>query len=276
MTVYAIGDVQGSYDELRRLLDRVNFDPATDKAWFAGDLVNRGPQSRETLLFVRSLGDRAVTVLGNHDLHLLAVAQGYRQYHRRDSFQDILHADDRDELIDWLRYRPLLHHDPTSGFTLIHAGLPPQWDLAQARACAAEVEHALRADDYGDHIGHMYGNEPDRWSDDLTGWDRLRVIINCFTRLRYCDAEGRMALEEKGAPGTQPAPFTPWFAVPGRKTRNERVLFGHWSTLGIYKGDNVWGLDSGCAWGGSLTALRLDTGELTSEPCRGDAEPGSE
>lgn len=274
MTTYAIGDVQGCYDELQRLLEKIRFDPAVDVLWFVGDLVNRGPQSREVLLLVRSLADRAVTVLGNHDLHLLAVANGFRQYHRHDTFHDVLEAPDRDELLDWLRRRPLLHHDAALGMTMIHAGLPPQWTLAQAQYCAAEVESALRAHDYGDYIGNMYGNEPDRWSDSLTGWERLRVIINCFTRLRYCDAQGRMALEEKGRPGALAASFMPWFALPERRSRDATIVFGHWSTLGAYAGDNVHAIDTGCAWGGSLSALRLDTRELTGVPCAGVALPG--
>lgn len=275
MTTWAIGDVQGCYDDLQRLLDTIRFDPGADHLWFVGDLVNRGPRSRDVLMFVRSLGDRAVTVLGNHDLHLLAVANGFRQYHRHDTFHDILDAPDRDELLDWLRHRPLLHHDAALGVTMIHAGMPPQWDLGQARYCAVEVESALRAHDYGDYIGHMYGNEPDCWTDDLTGWDRLRVIINCLTRLRYWDEHGRMALEEKGKPAALAATYMPWFAHVNRRTRMDRIVFGHWSTLGAYAGDNVYAIDTGCAWGGSLSALRLDTFELVGVPCAGVATPGS-
>lgn len=275
MTTYAIGDVQGCYDDLQRLLEEIRFDSRSDRLWFVGDLVNRGPKSREVLLFVKSLGARAVTVLGNHDLHLLAVANGFRQYHRHDTFHDVLDAPDRDELLDWLRHRPLLHHDPALGVTMIHAGVPPQWDLALAKYCAAEVESALRAHDYGAYIGHMYGNEPDCWSNELTGWERLRVIINCFTRLRYCDAHGRMALEEKGRPGALAGTFMPWFAHVDRRTRDDRIVFGHWSTLGFYAGDNVHAIDTGCAWGGRLSALRLDTFELIGVPCAGVATPGA-
>lgn len=259
MAFYAIGDVQGCFDELMRLLERLGFSDHDDYLWFTGDLVNRGPKSLDTLRFIKSLGTHAVTVLGNHDLHLLAVAQGHERYHhKKDTLREILQAPDRAELVDWLRHRPLMHYDATLGFALIHAGLPPQWDVRQALAAAAEAECALRADNYAAYLGEMYGNEPDQWSESLCGEERLRFIINCFTRLRFCDARGRLALEEKGAPGSVPAPWLPWFAVPGRRSADVNIVFGHWSTLGLYSGDNVYALDSGCLWGGALSALRLD------------------
>ncbi|RMG29346.1 MAG: symmetrical bis(5'-nucleosyl)-tetraphosphatase, partial [Gammaproteobacteria bacterium] len=195
MAVYAIGDVQGCYDDLQRLLERLRFDPAQDRLWFTGDLVNRGPHSLEVLRFVRALGDRAVTVLGNHDLHLLAVAHDPSRAHPRDTLHAVLDAPDGAELIDWLRTRPFLHEDPDLGLALLHAGLPPQWDAETARACAREVERVFSGPDWGAFTEAMYGNEPDRWDPSLTGTDRLRFITNCFTRLRYCTADGRLGLE---------------------------------------------------------------------------------
>lgn len=258
MATYAIGDIQGCYDDLRRLLDRLDFDPARDKLWCAGDLVNRGPDSLRVLRFIRGLGNRAIVVLGNHDLHLLALAAGCaRSGQDGGSLTEILMAPDRDELLDWLRHRPLMHHAPRKGFAMIHAGLPPQWDLAQALGCAREVEAMLRGPDHRAGLAAMYGEEPRRWFDELAGFDRLRFCINCFTRLRYCAADGTLALSEKGPVGTQHSALWPWFQVPGRRTRHDRILCGHWSTLGYRAGDNVWSLDTGCLWGGHLTAVRV-------------------
>lgn len=258
MAIYAIGDVQGCFDELRALLKLIDFQPGHDRLWFTGDLVNRGPKSLQVLRFVKSLASDAVTVLGNHDLHLLAVAEGNDSYRYNDTFDAVLNAPDGDDLLDWLRHRPLLHHDAKLGYTLIHAGLPPQWDLAQAEACAAEVEEVLRGRRYGEYFEHMYGNQPEFWSDDLMGWERLRFITNCFTRLRYCDQDGRLALGEKGAPGSQTEGYLPWFAAPGRHSAGLHIIFGHWSTLGEHTAPEIYPLDTGCVWGGSLTALRLD------------------
>lgn len=260
MSTYVIGDVQGCFDELRRLLDTLHFDPSHDRLWFTGDLVNRGPKSLQTLRLARELD--AVSVLGNHDLHLLAVSEGIDDHlGNGDTLGPILAAHDRDELLAWLRHRPLLHHDPALDFTLIHAGLTPQWDLADARACAGEVETVLRGPDYREFFAHMYGNEPNRWPDDgtapLAGWDRLRFIVNCFTRLRYCGPDGRLHLKAKGPPGSQPADTLPWFEIPWRASRGTRIVFGHWSTLGYHAADGVWALDTGCLWGGALTALHL-------------------
>ncbi|MBZ0072134.1 MAG: symmetrical bis(5'-nucleosyl)-tetraphosphatase [Thiohalobacteraceae bacterium] len=275
MAVYAIGDVQGCLHELDRLLTELHFDPARDRLWFAGDLVNRGPRSLETLRFVRGLGAAATTVLGNHDLHLLAVACDPARARPKDTLHPILDAPDRTELLDWLRRQPLLHHDATLGYTLIHAGLPPQWDLGLAQDCAREVEAALRGDDYAAYLTQMYGNEPDRWTDDLQGQERLRFITNCFTRLRYCDADGRLGLAFKGAPGSQPAGWLPWFEIPQRRSRSLRIVFGHWSTLGPRDDPGIFPLDSGCLWGGQLTALRLDgVPRWTRVPCPGVRTPG--
>lgn len=260
MPVYAIGDIQGCHIQLQRLLDRLRFDPDADRLWLAGDLVNRGPQSLAILRFVRSLGASAITVLGNHDLHLLAVAAGAIGRKARDHLDDVLNARDRDELLDWLRRRPLLHHDEDLGFTLVHAGLVPQWDLDQARSCAAEVEEALAGPACDEFLRHMYGNRPNLWSGSLSGWERLRFITNCLTRLRYCDRQGAMHLESSGPPGTQPQGCLPWFSVPGRANADLRIVFGHWSTLTLvhrnYPG--VYPLDTGCVWGRALTAMRLD------------------
>src|SRR5882757_7275302 len=263
MAIYAIGDVQGCYDTLRRLLDRLRFDPARDRLWFAGDLVNRGPQSLQTLRFVRGLKQAALSVLGNHDLHLLALAHGRRQG-RRDTLEQVLAAPDRDELLDWLRRQPLLHESPDGGIALLHAGLPPQWDMQQARACAREAESALRGDLYGELLRDMYGDQPDQWDEALRGMPRLRFIINCYTRLRYCDAAGRADFKDKGRPGTQAKGLLPWFATPGRRSIGTQLIFGHWSTLGrvSWPEYRVHGLDTGAVWGGKLTALRLDDARL--------------
>ncbi len=257
MATYAFGDIQGCYDELRRLLDRLQFDPGKDKLWFAGDLVNRGPESLKVLRFVKSLDDRVVAVLGNHDLHLLALAAGQGKRPDKSNLADVLEAPDRDELLDWLRRRPLMHHDPRKGFAMLHAGLPPQWDLRKALACAREVEAALRDPGYPELLAAMYGDEPRQWSEGLTGLSRLRFSINCFTRLRYCERDGSLALNEKSLLGSQPPELWPWFRIPERATRNERIIFGHWSTLGYHAEENVWALDSGCLWGGHLTAIRV-------------------
>jgi bis(5'-nucleosyl)-tetraphosphatase (symmetrical) len=277
MAVYAIGDVQGCQRELMTLLSLLEFDPDSDRLWFVGDLVNRGPGSLEVLRFVKNLGENAVTVLGNHDLHLLAVAAGTRDPGPGDTFDGVLAAPDRAELIDWLRRCPLLHHDAALGYTMIHAGLPPQWGLAQAARCAAEVEAVLRSDSYTDFLRDMYGGKPDLWSDDLRGTDRLRFILNCFTRLRFCDGAGRVYLKEKGSPFGRGDELRPWFDTPARASADLKLVFGHWSTLGRYHAPGVYALDSGCIWGGALTALRLDgEPEWISLPCIGYSRPGEE
>ncbi len=272
MAHYAIGDIQGCFFELQKLLDKINFDPEEDLLWFTGDLVNRGPHSLEALRFVKALGDRAVCVLGNHDLHLLAVAHGQNYKHKQD-LEQILEAPDRDELLEWLRRRPLMHKDER--FCLIHAGLPPQWDVELALRCAREVESVLRSEELGEFLRVMYGNMPDMWSDELAGWERLRFIVNCFTRLRYCDLQGRLALTHSGPPGTQPKGLLPWFEVPGRRSEGQEIVFGHWSSLGFVARNGCYGIDTGCIWGGQLSALRLD-GEMyrISLQCSGYRRPG--
>lgn len=275
MAVWAIGDIQGCFDELLQLLDALDFDQDRDQLWFCGDLVNRGPKSLETLRFVKGLGEAAVTVLGNHDLHLLAKAYGHGKELAKDTLDEILNADDREELLTWLRHQPVLHHDETLGYTMVHAGLIPQWDLATARACASELEAMLRSDDYMQFIELMYGNKPKRWSEDLQGIDRLRFITNVFTRIRFCSVDGKMDLKAKGALGTQAEGAMPWFEVPGRKTAQDRLVFGHWSTLGVGLRNNALALDGGCLWGGKLVAARLDGDslEMVSLPCQGACAP---
>lgn len=277
MSVYAIGDVQGCFNELQTLLDRLDFSPARDTLWFVGDLVNRGPHSLEVLRFVKGLGERAVTVLGNHDLHLLAVWQRHpRHLKPKDTLGPIFDADDGDELLHWLRRQPLFHVDETLGFAMVHAGLPPQWDLTTARQRAAEVEDVLRSDDFAEFFTHMYGDQPNHWDDELAGWDRLRFIVNCFTRLRYCSRGGTLDLEAKGRPGSQPEGYLPWFTVPDRHSAVSRVVFGHWSTLGLQREENAFAIDTGCLWGGSLSALRLDHPDLPviQLDCPGVRRPG--
>lgn len=269
MAVYAIGDVQGCHSELERLLEALRFDPAADRLWFAGDLVNRGPGSLETLRRVRSLGDAAVTVLGNHDLHLLALAEtDVAEPRKSDTLQPVLEAPDAGELLEWLRERPLLHYEADLDWLLVHAGLPPQWDLETARACAQEVESALRGKKRRMFLKRMYGDRPRRWRSSLTGSKRLRFITNCLTRLRFCDAKGRIDLAPTGAPGSQPAHLMPWFRVPGRRSAGLNIVCGHWAAMGYLAEDGVRAIDTGCVWGGRLTALRLDgAGETVSVPC---------
>ncbi len=257
MATYAIGDIQGCYRDFRNLLERLAFDPERDRLWLAGDLVNRGPDSLAVLRFARSLGKRAVCVLGNHDLHLLAVSQGNLKHYKDALLESVLLAPDRDDILDWLRRRPLLHYSEKKHFAMVHAGLPPQWDLATALARAREVEDVLRGPDFREFMTHMYGNSPERWSDDLQGMDRLRYIVNSFTRMRFCRGDGTLDLSEKGPPGTQGANLYPWFEAPYRASAEVRIICGHWSTLGFVNRHNVWSLDTGCLWGGSLTAVRV-------------------
>ncbi|MFN2119454.1 MAG: symmetrical bis(5'-nucleosyl)-tetraphosphatase [Anaerolineales bacterium] len=258
MAVYAIGDIQGCYEELRQLLDLLHFDPVHDRVLFTGDLVNRGPDSLSVLRFVRSLGERAVTVLGNHDLHLLAIAAGVRHTKKNDTLAAILAAPDRDELLDWLRRRPLAHRDAETGWLLIHAGLVPQWSGEQALVLAREVERVLASSEAGEFYRNMYGDQPCRWEDDLAGWPRLRFITNVLTRTRYCRPDGTLDFTENGAPSDTLPPLLPWFRVAGRRSADDRVVFGHWSTLGYLRENGVLALDGGCLWGGLLVAARLD------------------
>lgn len=256
MATYAIGDIQGCYDEMRRLLDSIGFDPVQDRLWLVGDLVNRGPQSPEVLRYLRGLGERAISVLGNHDLHLLVVAAGVRKPHRGDTLDALLAAPDRDELLDWLRRQRLMHAD--AGYAMVHAGLLPQWSITQALALAREVEAALQGPDYGEFLNCMYGNTPAQWRDDLAGYDRLRVVVNAMTRLRLCTSAGVMDFTHKTGLADAPPGYLPWFDVPGRASSDTPVLFGHWAALGLTLRSDVLGLDSGCVWGRRLTAVRLE------------------
>ncbi len=255
MAIYAIGDTQGCYDQLTRLLDKIGFNEREDKLWLVGDLVNRGPKSLQTLRFIKGLGDAAKVVLGNHDLHLLAAACEPIAHNDRKALTQVLLAPDRDELIDWLRHRPLLYRNDE--WCMVHAGLAPQWDIAQASELAQEVETVLQSHHYPSLMKAMYGDEPDKWSADLSGMERLRFIINCFTRLRYCDKHGRLDLVPNGPPGSQPSHLLPWFKASERKSADIKIVFGHWSSLGYYAGNNCYGIDTGCLWGGQLTALKL-------------------
>lgn len=265
MAIYAVGDVQGCYAELAQLLEDSRFDPLADKLWLVGDLVNRGPGSLEVLRLIKSLGDSAITVLGNHDLHLLAVAEGVAELHRTDTLDAILNAPDREELLHWLRNQRLLHAQ--DGYVLVHAGLLPQWSVAQAESLAREVEAALRGGDYAAFLAHMYGNTPHHWDDGLTGYKRLRVIVNAFTRMRICTKEGEMEFKFKGEVPNIPAGYLPWFDVPGRASREATVIFGHWSALGLLHRKKIIALDTGCLWGGPMSAIRLDDRHLFQAAC---------
>lgn len=267
MATYAIGDVQGCFDELQNLLRKVAFGKA-DRLWFLGDLVNRGPKSRDVLRFVRDLGDRAMTVLGNHDLHLIAQFEGRERQRKGDTLQDVLEAPDAAELVAWLRQRPMTHAD--GGYAMVHAGLLPQWTIEHARSLGREVERALQAPNYREFLEHMYGNRPGRWDDAHTGWDRLRVIVNAMTRMRFCDRQGRIDLEGKGT--EPPKGYQRWYEL--RQKEERTLLFGHWSQLGLVVEPAVVGLDSGCVWGGALSAFRLEDRTLYQVPCAGYQAPG--
>jgi bis(5'-nucleosyl)-tetraphosphatase (symmetrical) len=268
MSTWAIGDVQGCWEPLERLLQACAFDAARDRLWFVGDLVNRGPDSLRVLRFVRELGERAVTVLGNHDLHLLAVADGVRKASRKDSLQDILAATDRDELLTWLRGLPLAHREPALPHLMVHAGVPPGWSAEDTLARAAEVQAALRGPECSEFLHHMYGNFPARWSDDLAGMERLRVITNYLTRMRFCTEDGTLDLDNKSPPEGANRGFLPWFRHPGRRAADTPVVFGHWAALeGKADAPNVHALDTGCVWGGRLRAMRLEDGALVHCGC---------
>jgi len=258
MATYAVGDVQGCYDELRILLDAIRFDPAADRVWFVGDLVNRGPKSLKTLRFIRSLGDSAVCVLGNHDLHLLAIALSDSAPSSTRSLDNILRAKDCGEILDWLRFQPLAHYDKDLNTLMVHAGVIPQWSVKDVLARAQEVEQALQGKQPEKFLDKMYGKKPNIWSDDLTGNDRLRFITNCLTRIRFLTEKGALDFDEKLGPKTAPKNLTPWFKADDRKTADTRIAFGHWSTLGLMDKPNLLSLDTGCVWGGALTAIQLE------------------
>ena len=265
MADYAIGDLQGCFAPLEELLDAIAFDRAHDRAWFVGDLVNRGPDSLACLRFVKGLGEAATTVLGNHDLHLLCVAHGVERKRARDTLDAVLAAPDRDELLAWLRTRPLFHVE--GPYAMVHAGLLPEWSVARAAALAREVEAVLSGPGYLDFLSRLYGDKPRRWDEGLEGMDRLRVIVNAMTRLRVCDASGAMALDFKGEPGESHQGWMPWFDVPRRASATHAIVCGHWSALGLRVDANLLSLDSGCVWGRALSAVRLSDRRVYQVRC---------
>ncbi|MEO5811686.1 MAG: symmetrical bis(5'-nucleosyl)-tetraphosphatase [Rhodanobacter sp.] len=264
MATYAIGDVQGCYPELQRLLEKLRFDPARDQLWFCGDLVNRGGQSLLTLRLIHSLRESCIITLGNHDLSLLSIAQRRPDAQARvnPELREVLFAEDAPVLFEWLRSQKLLHHDPALNWTMIHAGLAPVWTLRQAQDSAREVERELSSPRHPKLLRNLFGNRPAIWSNRLQGLERQRATINMLTRMRYCDVNGRIDFDAKGMPGTQRPGLYPWFSVPGVRKRKLRIVIGHWSTLGRFVGCGVHGIDTGCVWGGQLTALQLDCPEL--------------
>ena len=256
MAIYAIGDIQGCYDELARLIDKLKFHPDRDELWFVGDLVNRGPSSLDVLRFVYYLRESSTVVLGNHDLHLLALRENPG---RADGqLLKVLEADDADELLDWLRHRPLIHYRADLNTLLVHAGLDPAWDPLKAVKMARKVEKKLRGPRYGKFLREMYGNKPDHWAPDMNGTDQLRFIVNCLTRIRFCYPDGTLDFYQKGPPGKHTKPLIPWFDAPKRASRSVRVVCGHWSALGLVDKPNLLMIDTGCVWGRRLTAVRID------------------
>jgi len=271
MSTYAIGDVQGCYSELQNLLNEINFDERRDELWFAGDLVNKGPKSLQTLRFIKALGVNAKITLGNHDLHLLAVAKNIQPLLKKDTIQEILAADDVEELIDWLKSRPLLITDDNLNFTMVHAGLPPQWSLENAKEFAKECELILQSEKINKLLAEMYGDTPNIWVNSLQDYAKQRFIINCFTRIRFCNSDGMLDFDAKVAPGKQNTSLIPWYSLPNRKTKDNKIIFGHWSTVHIgneknFKQYNVYPIDTGCLWGGRLTAMRLEDEKVFSVP----------
>ncbi len=267
MATYVIGDIHGCYDELQALLGLIKFDPSKDVLWFTGDLVNGGPKPAEVLRFIKSLGDKHICVLGNHDLVLLALAAGKRIPHndRAIGFDPVFVAEDHAELIDWLRMRPMVHHDSNFNLLLVHAGVLPSWNLEHIQSYAHEVESLLRSEAYLELYANMFGNDPDTWSENLHGYSRIRFIMNCFTRMRFCTANGKLDLVSKGSMHNAPPGYTPWFQVP--RSDNLRIIFGHWAALqGITNTPHAIAMDTGCVWGNTLSALCLETGYIASVP----------
>jgi len=275
MATYAIGDVQGCYPELSRLLDKLRFDPAQDQLWFCGDLVNRGGESLQVLRMLHGLRENVVVTLGNHDLSLLAIAQRKPDAQSRvnPELREVLFADDAPVLFEWLRNQKLLHHDEALGWGMVHAGLAPSWTLRQGLRAAQEVERELSSPRHPRLLRNLFGNRPAAWSSRLQGIERFRATINTMTRMRYCDVNGRIDFEAKGLPGSQKPGLYPWFAVPGMRRREVKLVCGHWSALGRFAGLGVYAIDTGCVWGGQLTALRVDEEEpqyitVNAEPHR--------
>ncbi|WNM59084.1 symmetrical bis(5'-nucleosyl)-tetraphosphatase [Candidatus Nitrospira allomarina] len=265
MATYAIGDVQGCVQALHRLIEKIRFNPSSDRLWFVGDLVNRGPASLEVLRLIKKLEDSAITVLGNHDLHLLAVWAKVTTLSRKDTLQPVLSAPDVDELLTWLRFRPLAHVE--NGYCLIHAGLLPFWSISQVLKLTREVEEALRDDDFHQHLPAIYFRKPIVFSPHLSLDERLGLTTNVLTRLRVCTKEGIPEFSFKGHPHEAPPGFIPWFQVPDRATQEDTIIFGHWSALGVVEGPRVFAIDGGCVWGRELVALRLEDKQLFRVPC---------
>ncbi len=266
MATYAIGDIQGCQGALDALLGEIGFSASRDRLWFVGDLVNRGPRSVDVLRFVKGLGEAAVTVLGNHDLHLVMLAEGYSRPHAEDTLAQVLEAPDRDELLAWLRRQPLFHSE--DDYAMVHAGLLPAWDVRRAIELSEEFGRALSGNDYRGVLAQLWGSEPARWRDDLRAAERFRVIVNAMTRMRFCTAEGVMEFHEKGPLESAPPGFMPWFRVPGRRSADHTVICGHWSALGFRQEGGLLALDSGCLWGGALTAVRLEDRRVYQYRCR--------
>ena len=271
MATYAIGDLQGCFFSFKELLKKIQFNPAHDRLWFVGDLINRGPGSLDVMRWIFEHQSSVVTVLGNHDLHTLVVAEGFVSAHRSDTIQSLLDAPDAPELLGWLRQQALVHfeHD----YLMVHAGLLPEWTVDQALTLAAEVKVALQAPNYREFLKHMYGNDPKCWDDGLTGWDRLRVITNAMTRLRICSTKGEMEFKFKGELENIPNGYQPWFDLTQRASVNTPIVFGHWSALGLQHKNNVYSLDTGCLWGGHLSAMRLEDRKIFQVPCHPDDAP---
>lgn len=265
MATYAIGDIQGCYHAFTALLSRLQFNPKQDKLWLVGDLINRGSGSLEVLRWCYQHQQSIKMVLGNHDLHALAVAHQLKPAHKYDTLQAVIDAPDAHELLTWLRYQPLLiaQNENGHGYVMVHAGLLPQWTVDEALACSREIEAQLQADHYRDFLANMYGNKPNRWHADLAGIDRYRIITNAMTRMRICTAQGEMEFEFKGELQDIPQGYMPWFDVPGRLSAQDNIICGHWSALGLHQRDNIHALDTGCLWGGQLTAMCLETGAIT-------------
>ncbi|MCL4163561.1 UNVERIFIED_CONTAM: hypothetical protein GTU68_006202 [Idotea baltica] len=267
MSTYVVGDIQGCLQSFKQLLTLIRFDSTKDHLWLAGDLINRGPESLETLRFIRQLGDSVKCVLGNHDLHLLAIYAGHRETGNKDTLKEILEAPDVEQLIDWLRQQPLMLHSEEHNAVVCHAGIYPGWDLETAKKEARAVEFHLRSQDFRDLFAFMYGNKPARWKENRGRKKRLRFAINCFTRMRYCSIDGKLDFTENRSPGSQTDGLVPWYELPSKLDSNTRVIFGHWSTVGVTSKANIIGIDTGCVWGGKLTAYELDNNRWHKVEC---------
>ena len=277
MTTYVIGDLQGCYDELQALLEHIEYDSEDDHLWFVGDIVNRGPKSLECLRFVKELSEqgKADMVLGNHDFHLLAAYSGFEKFvSKSDTLADILNAPDVHELIDWLRKQPLMVTHPIFHAVMVHAGIPPQWSIKQAQKYANEVNKQFKRADWQNYIvNHVFGSLPNVWDESLQGYDRLRYIINAFARMRYCDHNGQLEFKLKSAPKETDAEFQPWFVFPNRRNKDYEIFFGHWSTLGAIDAYHIHATDTGCLWGGKMTAYAIETKQRYTVDCKQQCKP---